>query len=147
MKKKHTGDGGSFYTAVSKSGMNNEDIQAAMRIGNGTFYRLYKKQVFTTDEKQAAANALNRSVEDIFGAVDDIVDGPVKNTPLPGEPNIADSYLSSQLINTQSDMNQLLTALNRMAETDLIHAKNYERLISLLEDRQQGRQRPGATGS
>lgn len=67
MKKIYTGDGGCFQKAVINSGIGYDNVQSEMKISNGTFYRLYKKEVFTQEEKQSAATALGRTVEDIFG--------------------------------------------------------------------------------
>lgn len=66
-KKDFIGDGKSFFDAVAVSGMKNDEIWISMGISNGTFYRLYRKEKFTENEKTAAAKALGKTVEDIFG--------------------------------------------------------------------------------
>lgn len=65
-KKDFTGDGLLFFNAVAISKIKNDDLLDLMGISNGTFYRLYRKTIFTIDEKAAAAKALGKKVEDIF---------------------------------------------------------------------------------
>lgn len=65
---KESGDGLLFHNAQKISGLSTTDIIGAMEISNGTLYRLFKKETFTTDEKAAAAKALGKSVDEIFGA-------------------------------------------------------------------------------
>lgn len=69
MKNNYKGDGLAFYNAVATSGLNNEDLQKKMQISNGTFYRLYRQTVIDNDTKNAAAVALGKTVEEIFGGI------------------------------------------------------------------------------
>ncbi len=65
-KTEYTGDGLKFFEACVS--LKKEDVMTAMGIkSTNTFYGLYKKDKFTQEYKAAAAHALGKSVEEIFG--------------------------------------------------------------------------------
>ena len=88
MKKKHSGDGGRFQAAVLSSEKTVADLLEAMNTSMGTFYRLYKKDVWTDDEKLTAAKALNLPVDKIFNTPKEVI--PIgKHIPVRGAPEWA----------------------------------------------------------
>ena len=110
MKQKFTKDGGAFQMAVSKSGKNVDDIQKSMEISNGTFYRLYRKEIFSKEEKQTAAKALDKSVEEIFGAV------------------TTNSSDKKQYFSPHDDDNNSLTLSSQQKENDMVVNKALDML-------------------
>lgn len=67
MKRKYTGDGGAFQNAVLTSGKGVHNVIEDMKSSMGTFYRLYAKHIWDYEEKAAAAKALGKTIEEIFG--------------------------------------------------------------------------------
>lgn len=65
-KPEYKGDGLKFFEACVS--LKKEDIMDAMGIkSTNTFYGLYKKEKFTQEYKESAANALGKTVQEIFG--------------------------------------------------------------------------------
>lgn len=109
MKDKHSnehGDGLAFHNAVKLSKLKALDIQNSMGISNGTFYSYFKLSELDEDVKQAAAKALGKSVEEIFGAKGDGLDKVKKRIPVLGDAaaggdmvmNVADENYTAEYI-------------------------------------------------
>lgn len=67
--KNEKGNGLSFHNAIKLSGITIDEIIKKKYFTMGTLYRLFRKEKFDDDEKQAAAQALGKSVEEIFGSI------------------------------------------------------------------------------
>lgn len=86
MKKRipKKGDGLLFHRAYKVSGMLSHEIYTKMKISSTSLSRMFDKEVFDNDEKGAAAKALGKKVEEIFGEMEKLTT-PKKKVPLIGD--------------------------------------------------------------
>lgn len=140
MKKDYTGDGLSFYNMVSVSKLKKIDIQTSMGIkSTSTFFGLYGKHDFTDKEKSAAAGALGKSVEEIFGVNDNLENssGKTKNIDV----HTLDSQ-STKNISTMSDQQFIRHMYERLMSVHENLVAKIEGPVRLAEDeRTQGKER------
>ncbi len=78
------GDGLLFHNAVKRSRLKTDELLSLMSISNGKLFGLYKKETFTLAEKQLAAKALGKTVEDIFTSTP-VVEKGKKRIPVMGD--------------------------------------------------------------